>query len=328
MGTYLERYLNGAYEQVWDELVALGADVRQEPVLSDAKAVATETMRRVRVNVEKITERLKALPFDFENPNEAFEPPDPETIAQLDAFEREIGPVPLSVRAWAEHVGSVQWMGTYPGLSFYHHSAVSPTVDKAIRTGTVDASDVRSILGNMQLPPGTPTLNDASLQKITDQLNQMLGGFQNMFKNMPDSPIKQNMTNYLQQAPAEPRKPLYTISGDEIVISDPLVIHMGEISPDFYDEWEVDEEEKATGKVEITVAPDVHHKSNYSGGGGYSFELPNPAADAVLIDEAHNTMFVKYLRIVFEWGGFPGAREYAHRNEAVIAQLKVDLLPF
>lgn len=36
MGEYLERYLAGEYEQVWDDLVALGAAVREEPVYADA----------------------------------------------------------------------------------------------------------------------------------------------------------------------------------------------------------------------------------------------------------------------------------------------------
>jgi hypothetical protein len=44
--SYLERYLTGEHEQVWAELVALGAAVRDEPLYSDALAVARETMRR------------------------------------------------------------------------------------------------------------------------------------------------------------------------------------------------------------------------------------------------------------------------------------------
>jgi hypothetical protein len=45
---YLERYRNGEYEQVWDELRALGPAVRDEPHYSQAREVAAETMRRVR----------------------------------------------------------------------------------------------------------------------------------------------------------------------------------------------------------------------------------------------------------------------------------------
>ena len=51
MSNFLERYEQGKHEQVWDELVALGAAVREEPLAADARAVAHETMRRARANV-------------------------------------------------------------------------------------------------------------------------------------------------------------------------------------------------------------------------------------------------------------------------------------
>jgi hypothetical protein len=43
---YLERYMAGEYERVWDELVALGAEVREEPLYSDALAVARDDEAR------------------------------------------------------------------------------------------------------------------------------------------------------------------------------------------------------------------------------------------------------------------------------------------
>ena len=46
------RYRNGEYEQVWDELTALGPAIREEPHYSQAREVAAETMRRVRRNCE------------------------------------------------------------------------------------------------------------------------------------------------------------------------------------------------------------------------------------------------------------------------------------
>ena len=62
---YLERYRNGEHAQVWAELQALGARVRQEPYLADAEAVAAETMRRVRRNCERIVARLNVLGYVF-----------------------------------------------------------------------------------------------------------------------------------------------------------------------------------------------------------------------------------------------------------------------
>ena len=67
MPTYLERYQNGECEQVWAELTALGEQVRQEPLLSDALAVARETMLRVRKNAERIISRLQRIKYDFDS---------------------------------------------------------------------------------------------------------------------------------------------------------------------------------------------------------------------------------------------------------------------
>lgn len=51
---YLARYVASEHEQVWAELQSLGAAVREEPVYTDALAVARETMRRVRHNIEML----------------------------------------------------------------------------------------------------------------------------------------------------------------------------------------------------------------------------------------------------------------------------------
>jgi len=63
--TYLERYTNGEYEPVWNELQALGPAVRQEPVYSDALAVARETMGRARQTIEELIQRLIRIDFVF-----------------------------------------------------------------------------------------------------------------------------------------------------------------------------------------------------------------------------------------------------------------------
>jgi hypothetical protein len=60
---YLERYVAGEHEPVWAELQALGAGVRAEPLYSDALAVARETKRRVRHNVEALIPRLEAVGY-------------------------------------------------------------------------------------------------------------------------------------------------------------------------------------------------------------------------------------------------------------------------
>jgi hypothetical protein len=65
MATFLERCQNGEHEQVWAGLTALGPSVRNNLYLADAQAVAGETMRRARHNVETPIVRLQELGYEF-----------------------------------------------------------------------------------------------------------------------------------------------------------------------------------------------------------------------------------------------------------------------
>jgi hypothetical protein len=105
---YLARYLAGEHEAVWSELFALGETVRDPAVLQAANAVARETMRRVREDVEAITERLRKHGYKLRNAKKALAAPAALTAKHLDALEKIAGhPLPLSLRAFWEAVGSI-----------------------------------------------------------------------------------------------------------------------------------------------------------------------------------------------------------------------------
>jgi hypothetical protein len=187
VATFLKRYIAGEQVKVWQDLVALAERVREPDFESDARAVATETMRRVRSNVETLVERLRAMDYRFlglqasdklqtgamsrlgkmtdearrsfhssapemrdrqamlrssalrrivdreaatnrkaasafleanlkkASPDWNYPPPftpaDEQTIRLLDRLEKVVGPIPLSLRAWYEQVGSVSLVG-------------------------------------------------------------------------------------------------------------------------------------------------------------------------------------------------------------------------
>ncbi len=122
MASYLARYQSGEREQVWAELTALGQQVRQEHILPDALAVSYETMRRVKHNAEAIAARLKSIRyrFDYDPEDErsyAFDapyyPPSPNAIEQVAELESLAGPLPLSLRAWYEIGGSINFLGSH-----------------------------------------------------------------------------------------------------------------------------------------------------------------------------------------------------------------------
>lgn len=121
--SYLERYVAGEHEQVWAELRALGADVRREPVRSDARAVAAETMRRVRRNLERIVAKLQAAGAEFgvypdgTAPDYTLGPLTPSsaaTRADAGALDERTGPLPLSLEAFWNEVGAVDLVARYP----------------------------------------------------------------------------------------------------------------------------------------------------------------------------------------------------------------------
>ncbi|HET9109226.1 MAG TPA: hypothetical protein VFN78_00235 [Ktedonobacterales bacterium] len=127
MSSYLERYLAGEHELVWAELQALGAAVREEPLHSEALAVARETMRRVRHNIETLIPRLEASGYEFGYgwvqgrdfpggpPDPVFAPPHPDVARTIAELEDHAGALPLSLRAFYEVVGSVNFVGSPPG---------------------------------------------------------------------------------------------------------------------------------------------------------------------------------------------------------------------
>jgi hypothetical protein len=214
---YLERYEAGDCARVWAGLLALGAGVRDDSILPDAVAVARETMRRCRENVERLVERLRATGYQFHAPGEAFVPPEPGVLDRIAEIEERVGPIPLSLCAWYEIVGSVNFMGSYPD--------------------------------RIEGPAGADESSDESL-----------------------------ICAYPDPLVIDPAR--YGLAYDE-------------------DNWRRE-------VYWLDLAPDEYHKEDESGGPPYGMRLPNPAVDAPLEHERHETSFVDYLRTCFRWGGFPG----------------------
>jgi hypothetical protein len=122
---FLDEFCAGRRDEVWKHLSDLGEAVREPKVFADAQAVAREAMARVRRNVEVLIARWQAAGHRF-----GYEwagawasdcvkkaPPllwtsTPEDILALDQFEREKGPLPIVLRAFYEHVGAVNFVGT------------------------------------------------------------------------------------------------------------------------------------------------------------------------------------------------------------------------
>jgi hypothetical protein len=315
--TCLKRYISGEYEQVWHELQALGAAVREEAVYADALAVARETMRRIRKNIETLILRLTQIGFVFgydhlllarlsrpqnfsgweayfrmlswvrEQPpvflpsnlldealadrmrnDYAFEiHPEEEAAAYredwlqdptsppymkhyLDEIEQEVGPIPLSMRAWYEEVGAVNFYGYHAGWNVLVRS-FRPTL---YQEGKLDPLNLMSNCDPLQV----------------------------------------------------------------CVLNQHWRDHIGPIG-----------EEEQT----FAFALERFEKDFMSGtSSSYQFSLPDPGADALMwnpFSQQEQISFVQYLRLsLLQWAGFPGMMGWPKVPQEDLAFLTEGLIPF
>lgn len=229
--------------QVWADLMALGAQIREEPLYSDALAVARETMRRVRYNIELLIPRLTKLGYQFGSPDietdglvESFPPVFSPPAANIDdliaRLEREAGPLPLSLKAFYQVVGGVNLEGMDPDWPY-----------------------------------------DGGMYGLD---------------------------------------PLLVYPLDEELVEERLNLdNLGE----------------GEDPYRIAIAPDHYHKYGISGGAPYEIAIPNLAIDAPLLNEWHETTFVNYLCICFDWGGMPGLERCLQPPTKELAYLTKGLVP-
>ena|SRR5258708_5020770 len=121
MPSYLARYRTGESSAVWAELVALGSAVRSPAYFDDAYGVAIETMHRVRHNVEAVHERLRQVGYEFWVPDHVHVAPSANAPAMLAEIEHLRGPIPLSLQAFYEVVGSADFRQSPRQLVHWQH---------------------------------------------------------------------------------------------------------------------------------------------------------------------------------------------------------------
>ena len=261
MISYLSRYQQGECQHVWQELYTLGTNVHQADVYPDAWAVAIETMKRVRHNVEILIPRLEELRYQFgyEWMKEEWSDVDEEWIAiqpalyapppvnileQILHFETLAGPLPLSLKAFYREVGEVNFFGKH--LTWEH-------------------------LFEREKPSGQPPSN---------------------------------------------LDPLAVIGLSEKIFAD-------------YISWQeaMQKQGLETSSYPLMISLDYDLKYNVSGSGAYEIEIPQATADAMLLNEWHQTTFVNYLRICFQYGGLPGLQFISGFLAEELSYLRKDLLP-
>jgi hypothetical protein len=319
MPSYLERYRQEEREQVWAELLALGGQVRKPGLYDEAWAVARETMTRARANIEALVLRLASLGYQFAHADRVFVPADEETRRLPAEVERRAGPLPLSLRAWCEVVGEVNFMGSHPKLSTYVQS-FNP---RELAQGFLSLVAKH---GGPVVPTGDPLRQGAALsQRLLDDVVQRIKTGQ------PRSPEQEAGARACREFLGM-FQPSSVVVGPEVE-SDPLVVepYFGDLEDTLAEGADgsdgAEEEGEGSGEYGVVIAPDATHKTNHSGGSPYCIRFPDPAADAPLEGDEDYGTFVEYLRLCFRWGGFPGLRAATKPPREELAYLTQGLLP-
>jgi hypothetical protein len=281
-----DRYQAGEHRKVWEELIALGGSVRDDPHAADALAVAYETMRRVDANVRTIVQRLESMSYTFTTDVGPSGSPSVQMGANrmdLDDVMRQAGAMPQMGGLLGKMVKAVEMLAGASGAS-------SPSRHRVVTSHVPPGPGVRKEIADFEKEVGTLPLSLRAFYETVGEVN-LVGHHPSLAPR--DGPI----------AP------------------DPLVVYG-------FDERavEYDDEDEDTPSV-ITIAPDDLHKANTSGGDPYEMALPDLRADGELLNERHNLFFVDYLRLCFEFGGFPGY-DGAERVPPEIATLSAGLVEF
>ncbi len=311
--SFFDRYQAGECAAVWADLVALDAGVRHELYLEDARAVARETMRRARKNVVTIIGRLEQLDYEFlDSHNAAAQHLDhmndldgmlrgtsmPTTLfSGLTHAAGQMGMDPQAMMAKAMDHAREQMAGFMPKLAEMKFRAEQRAA-VAIKKPPLQDPAV------YQLPP-------KNTAKLLAKLETMAGGplplsLKAWFEEVGNVCL---MGEHPTLNPAQ-----------HPVAPDPLVMFPLDAALD----WMGDEE---SDELFIDLSPDDLHKADISGGGPYCMRLPDAAADGKFLDERHNGTLVEYLRLSFEWGGFPGWEGSSDAPTKEIEFLREGLLP-
>jgi hypothetical protein len=296
-----ERYVSGDFVGVWKDLVALSHEVRYDPIAADALAVAYETMHRAAANIEILVTRLQALGYKFRN----------------DVFAR------------------------------YWRTSLADAATREVLEGRLEefAEAARATGPPTDLPPNLIAWCEQNLVNIEAKVRAARELRMGLVRpHLPRDPAIEFPIKRVVRAAGE--IPLSLRAWYHTVGAVNLVGHHPELAPSdvdcdplfvapfrfvldaclAWDEEHADEDERPPFRLPISPhrIAKVHCTSSVP---LYTALLPNAGADTEIDNEPHGRRFVEYLRVCFEWGGFPGYADSSLPVPALLARLKDGLLP-
>jgi hypothetical protein len=314
VSNYYDRYRRGERIEVWSDLIALGDAVRQEPVYSDAVAVARETMTRARENVETLITRLDGIGYEFLTRQRAMQ----ALTAHLEGVQA-FAARQLEALRTNQFTAYESFEALQPGfiknqfVPAAEQIANSPRMQKLIELMRAEefAESPANSLGDMNIYRRAAN-RDAELENV----ERILGGPLPISLRAWSEAVTH--VSFLGSHPVlNPRAVMRFDStepapnADESAGPDPLVLS-----------------DVAVAAVRDRADPDLWDGDMFLIGIGecHGIRVPDSSADSAFVDWKKG-FFVEYLRRVFAWGGFPGWERRPNPPMDLIHELTHGLQP-
>jgi hypothetical protein len=329
-GSLLRRYLAGEHEAVWAEMMALGPRVREASSIDDAWAVARETMRRARHNVELLIRRLDQIGYQFWNGQHG--KPGPQPLRMMMGGQAIEYP---SLEAMVERVLKRDLSQIPAGMGRHAEAA---------RDRLAKLSQVALPLLKQQREQQTEERQQKAA--ITDHLTDPVvfsppaaGGITAIGKLVKKGLVLPlSLHAWIEEvgavnlAGAHPALCFWEDEKFPGVYADPLMVGLDHFMFESEGWLEAEEAGEEPDTMEPVLGWDAQAKARLAVAEdqldfGYTMALPDAGADAALDGEPHQTSFVGYLRTAFRWGGFPGWERHDKRPEKELQFLAEGLLP-
>lgn len=333
MTDFLERYQRGEHEQVWDELNALGEQVGAGSLHDEALAVARETMRRARRNIEMLIPRLVAVGYHFGygwiqpyarerlvRPYHAAYDPATGKYAHKVLMEPHV-PDDFAIGYRVAYEDRLEMAREQPPL-FTPANDVEEKLaqlERNIAAGQLAPSNhIQELQRELRAKPSAPALI-AELETLMGPLPHSIRAWYELVGGVNFVGDHAQWREFLPEAvPMDEYDYL-----NPMCELDPLAIYaLDERRLAHYRRWMKPDETR----FRLTLAEDGTGK--YLDAGPRYFRkitLPQPTSDAPFTHGGQ--YFVAYLRDCFQWGGFPGWARFESRPEEDLAFLTQDLLP-
>jgi hypothetical protein len=286
------------------ELAGLGDAIWLDPVAPDALAVCYETMHRAKTNIEVLVGVLQAVGYEFYS-----------TV--YSPYWRKSQKMQDWVEAHAESSQLVVASMQQPLMNLPEPARGQMNADRerrlprAIETARSFHDHLLGIVRPLIPPEWRPE-------------SVWLGRIESQTGDLPLSLRAWHST--VGGVNLVGHHPQLSPHGVE---SDPLFVAPLKCVVDACGAWQEDypgANERPSFRMPISPPRSV--KAGISADGAhYVMTLPSATLDAVVENEPHGLCFVEYLRLAFEWGGFPGYADLPGKVPELVGRLKERLLP-